>query len=95
MKGDILISPSDAELVQRQGRERDFLVMWTVTWNPSDYPNKVVARPSYIGGGSVFALNAVLVTDSFHTLRDDLLPRGLSKVERHSTDDPAIVEVWL
>lgn len=94
MKGDILIDAAAAALVQRQGRERDFLVMWTVTENPSDYPNKIVARPRYIGGGSIFTLNAVLVTDSFETLCEQL-PSGLTNMAALPGDDPAIVEVWL
>lgn len=91
----MIITAVQAKQVQQRGHEQNYLVMWTVTWNPSDYPNKVVARPRYIGAGTIFPLNVVLVTDSFHTLHDELLPPGLTKVERHSTDDPVIVEVWL
>jgi hypothetical protein len=93
MEGDVSITTEIATELQHRGQQQAMLVMWTVTWNSSDYPRKAVARPQYVGA-TVQMLNAVLVADSLNELRN-LLPDGLIQMERFPGDDPVIIEVWM
>jgi hypothetical protein len=94
MEGDIQITTSQASELHQQCMDQGILVMWTVTWNTSDYPRQAVARPHLIGPGSTVAQHAILLADSLDALRD-LLPPGLTCMKRDPNDDPVIVEIWL
>ena len=93
MDGDVLITTEIAAELCHRGHQQAMLVMWTVTWNTSDYPRKAVARPQYVGR-DVQMLNAVLVADSLDELRA-LMPCGLSQMDRLPGDHPVIIEVWM
>jgi len=71
------------------------LSMWTIYDRPTDYPCFFVARLSYVGPSGVpFTTPTVLVANGLDELRE-MLPEGLTCIDR-SIDDPAqIVEVWL
>lgn len=62
----------------------------TVYYNPSDYPNKYVAR--------VFDLNTptefIIVKDTIREIRKSI-PSRFIRLNRYQNDDPAIVEVWV
>ena len=90
MKGDTTINAAIARDLQHIFVGRGELVLWVVTKNPSDYPGKFVARPGMTGGMS----KNVLVCDTLDELRE-ALPWGLHRIERHSADDPVVLEVWI
>jgi hypothetical protein len=69
------------------------VIMWVVTWNPSDYPMQAVARPRLITTGGDVALNSVLLANTLDDLRLRL-PTGLVRLDRSPEDDPVIVEIW-
>lgn len=68
--------------------------LWVVMFSPSDMPNKFVARKHIVGLGNVVATQEVYTADTLEELRD-LLPPGLTLMERHPSDDPVILETWL
>jgi hypothetical protein len=71
------------------------LDMWTIYFNPRDYPDLWVARRFVIGGGPVPQPTAdMFVADSLAEVRA-LLPCGLAMIPRDPTDDYQIVETWL
>lgn len=94
MRGDSILTITDAEGIHRNGYAQGFLVMWVVTWNPTDYPGQAAARPHCIGRGVEHMLSAVLLADSVDALRA-MLPQGLTMMARHPDDDPKIMEIWL
>ena len=70
------------------------LQMWTIYDHPSDFPDYFVAR---------VCLNGI-PRDHHHTfeteeeleeMREKFRQRGMVRIERHPTDDPVIMEVWL
>jgi hypothetical protein len=94
MEGDIPITHEQAIALQQQ-HQRQFLVMWVVTWNASDYRRQAVARPHLVMPPEPdHVFRAVLIADSLDALRG-LLPPGLHKMDRFEDDDPVITEVWL
>jgi hypothetical protein len=70
------------------------MTMWTITFNPSDYPGKYVSRRSVIGSGWTEPTMDVFVADSIEEARANL-PIGLMRFDRDPFDDPCIVESWL
>jgi hypothetical protein len=94
MEGDMILTQEEAETIHRDGYLRSFLVMWVVTWNPSDYPRQAAVRPRYIAAGADHGLQAVLLADSLDAVREQL-PLGLTKMDRSPNDDPRIVEIWV
>lgn len=69
------------------------LSMWTLYENPTDYPNKCVARRIDVRA-TPYMTDDVLIADDLAKLRE-MLPGGLFRMERHPTDDPCIVETWM
>lgn len=90
----MILTPETATELHQQAYQQDRLPIWAVTWNPTDYPNKAVARPHFVGHGTESAVTAVLVAESLDALRA-MIPKDLNRLERAPTDDPVIVEVWL
>lgn len=70
------------------------LMLWVVTKHPSDFPDKFVARPNYVGPKGHYSVGAALTADTLEDLRAKL-PQGLHRMARWADDDPVIVEVWL
>ncbi len=70
------------------------LVIWTVYENPLDYPGKWALRAHYVERGGVRAASECAVRDSLEEIRK-CVPAGLTQMQRHRDDDPAIYEVWL
>lgn len=78
--------------------ERNALVIWTITNNPSDYPGYYVARPHVVGqGGKTFVGLDVITALSLDALRDHLQTMNptLIRFPRDVSDDPVIVETWM
>jgi hypothetical protein len=96
MEHDIHLTPDQAIELHQRETNNGFLVMWTVTWNTSDYPWQAAARPILVGVGTSTTqpLRSVLLAHSVDAVRDQL-PPGLSRLERDAADDPVILEVWL
>lgn len=68
--------------------------IWTVYRNPADYPGLYVARHSAADRDGLHTGPVVAVGTSLEQVRA-ALPPGLVRLDRHPTDDPVIVEVWL
>jgi hypothetical protein len=70
------------------------LAMWTVYKNPTDYPDKFVARRFDVDAAKASA--SIIVMDDLDKLRDVLqFEMGLAKLMRSPGDAPQIVETWL
>lgn len=65
--------------------------LWTVYERPLDYPNSYVAR---LWDGEHPTASIVIAAD-LESLRGQLMEMRLSRIPRHSDDDPVVVEVWL
>jgi hypothetical protein len=70
------------------------MMMWVVYDHPLDYPQKYVARLWNINGDHPAATNVIALADTLVEIRQ-MLPEGLSRLERFDGDDECIVEVWL
>jgi hypothetical protein len=68
------------------------LLVWTVCENPSDNPGKFTARPHSTRANA--PCDFVLVSDTLDAVRG-LLPPGLVRLPRDTSDDPVIVETWI
>lgn len=95
MQGDTIFTREQAVELQQQAQQDGRLAIWTISWNPKDYPGKAAARPHLLGeGGTHSIIMGVLLADSPDELRE-MLPEDLSKMPRNPMDDPVIVEVWM
>ena len=68
------------------------LLMWTIYRSPKDYPGKFIARPHSIR--RQIAYRCHLAADDIYQLRN-LLPRGLTRINRDPNDEPQIMETWM
>jgi len=72
---------------------------YTITKNPSDYPNKYTLRGWFIESGVVTPANDVIVVEmteeALAKLRDEMRAIGKIKFPRGLHDDPVIVESWI
>ena len=68
------------------------LRIWTVYQNPSDYPEKFVARLWC----NDQATGSIIIAPDLDTLHETLHVEygGLHRMARHPDDDPTIVETW-
>lgn len=68
------------------------LEMFTVYWNPKDYPNKFVVRRFLMSGAhpTPTPKEVIAVTLTLREARDKI-PNGLHCLQG---DDPYILEVW-
>lgn len=74
----------------------DTLSIWTVYNNPTDYPDKFVARRFDVDGNGVKPSASVIVTPDLETLRTILaVEMRLTCLTRNDEDEPQIVESWL
>jgi hypothetical protein len=64
--------------------------IWAIYNSPKDYPGKFVARRWEL----TTPTDEVIVADTLDEVRERL-PLGLRCLDRHSGDDPVIVETWL
>jgi len=72
------------------------LAMWIVYDHPRDMPNTFVARKWLVGNGHAETPTPeMIVSPDLIALREILALRGLVCMDRHPTDDPVVVEVWL
>lgn len=69
----------------------DVWTVWTIYQNPSDYPGKWVLRAHDHPGG---ARAECYVCDTLNEARS-FVPRGLTRLSRHLSDDPVIRETWI
>jgi hypothetical protein len=72
------------------------LAMWTVYKNPTDYPDKFVARRFDVDAGGAKPSDSIIVAPDLDKLRDVLqFEMGLVKLMRSPGDEPQIMETWL
>ena len=67
------------------------LTMWVIYDHPADYPRAYAAR-KWVGND---ATDSIICGNTLDALRDILRAKGLTRLPRHVSDDPVIVETWL
>lgn len=90
------IGMMEAESYFRETSENPFMSLWTIYFNPRDFPGKYVARRHDIfrGEKGPQASHEHFVADSLDEIRDRL-PMGLVCLSRSDDDEPQILETWL
>ncbi len=71
------------------------LSMWVVYDHPTDFPDNIIARRWVIVGPLFYATEETIKTDDIETMRNDMIMRGLTVLQRSPTDDPKIMEMWI
>lgn len=72
------------------------LDMWVVYSHPRDFPGcAFVARRWEIGAFAAPRPTDEVLVGEVGELRRQFADRGLVQLDRHTSDDPAIVEVWI
>jgi hypothetical protein len=66
-----------------------------VSYTIIDYPSEFVARRHEVTKEGSRPTNEAMSSRSIDVLRDELVGRGLTVINRLPEDDPKIVEVWL
>lgn len=94
IEGDEEITPQRALDIERTAQSVGVLLIWTVTTNTKDHGKRFVARPHDPLMESNTALPFYLIADSLDGLRE-MLPPGLTHLDRQPGDLPVIVESWL
>jgi hypothetical protein len=69
------------------------LSIWTIRYNPSDFPGKFTARRHWILPTSI-ATQEVFIGETLEEIRK-MLPKGLYRIPRSPEDDPVIIESWI
>lgn len=67
--------------------------LWTIYERPN--PLQYVAKLTLIDGDGVHQTNHLKVSTYLHTIRAELLARGLQRLKRDAQDHHTIVELWL
>ncbi len=88
------MTKSEAESFQHQQRAADHLVIWCITTNTKDFGDKFTCRPVVVPNLVPDKRDGYLIADSLDEIRE-MLPPGLSWLDRNPADDPVIVETWL
>lgn len=70
-------------------QDPDKLYLWTVYFNPADFPGEYVARCWALDQPTDFIIRA----STLEALRS-MLPAGLYRMDRTPGDNPVIVETW-
>jgi hypothetical protein len=70
------------------------LKIWTVYERPRDYPQDYVARLWLSGPAGPRATASAFRSATLKQLRQHLKTLGLTRLNRHAGDDPAILETW-
>jgi hypothetical protein len=73
----------------------DGLEIWTVCFNPSDFPGKYTCRRTTVHKGASVVDPECYVAERLITIRREMMRRGLTRLARNEEDDPVIVECWL
>ena len=71
--------------------ERPPLRIWTIYKNPSDYPDKWVARLFENDQPT----ETVIAIDNYDDLALQMMTQQLHRMPRSENDEPQIVEMWL
>ncbi len=77
-------------------KSHEFLTV-VVYHNPSDYPDKFVARGHYLNCKTkeYKISREVMVSETYRPIERELEDMGLVKCMRHQDDDPCILENWV
>jgi hypothetical protein len=71
------------------------LKLWTIYNSPKDFPGKFIAREwELTGEGSKPSQSNYVTGDTLEEVRKQL-PKFMTVIPRHESDDPCIVEVWI
>jgi len=71
------------------------LIMWVVYDHPHDVPDAWVARCWLVRAGEVRPTVQTFEDIDLDQLRLRFRQAGYTRIKRHESDDPKIVEVWL
>lgn len=72
------------------------LMIYIVFENPLDYPGKFVAKRDIIKLGKVVRdPDWIMVEKNYEVIRKQMLRMGLTWMQRHMGDAPAIKETWI
>jgi hypothetical protein len=71
------------------------LPIYVIYENPSDFPGEFVVRRRWHIITGIIQSGELLGRTKSLTEARNLLPPGLTCLQRHSTDDPVIVESWI
>ena len=79
-----------------QPKSHEFLTV-VVYQNPSDYPDKFVARAHYMNYKTkeYKVSRQAMISETYRPIERELEDMGLVKCSRHPDDDPAIMENWV
>jgi hypothetical protein len=70
------------------------LPLWVIYDHPTDHPQFYVARKWLVGRGKYEATGDIRVGITLDEVRRKIGP-GKARLDRHVTDDPKIIEVWI
>lgn len=82
---------SNADLTPRTGA----VCIWVVYDHPSDHPDFFVVRPWDIVGGQYFPRSRCALFRDLDKARAWCAQFGAVRLERHTHDDPTILETWM
>lgn len=74
--------------------EENKLFIYTICYNPTDYPGKYTMRPHLIKAGKVVEQDVVHIADSLEEIRKTV-PPGSVKLSPYPGDEPCIIESWI
>jgi hypothetical protein len=76
-------------------RHGDALSIWVIYDHPRDFPDRFIARRHVVTGSAQGPTEDIVADKSLKQLRRVMESRFLTKLDRHPSDDPTIIETWL
>jgi hypothetical protein len=76
-------------------RDGESLSIWVIYDHPRDFPDRFVARRHVCTGPDQGPTDDIVTSKNLKQLRVAMERRYLTKLDRHPSDDPVIIETWL
>lgn len=96
-KPDMVVKRFDWRLLKSSAERAKAVLSFTIYFNPSDRPNKYVARPLFAREKNITPLPVIVVGDTYEEVLNKIPIEELKLVcfAREAEDDKVIVETWL
>ena len=94
MKGDVIVGEFFENIIAKMNEDKNIMPLVTIYKNPTDYPEKFVARLGFMRKGKFEKTNSVIVGHSLAFIKQQM-PLYMHFMDRQENDDPKIVGVYL
>lgn len=94
---DFIVKHFRVDALKGNAKRAKALLMFTIYYNPSDYPGRYVVRPSLVKENNVNPLQVIVLGKTYEDVvsKIPIEELGLARFAREEEDDKVILETWL